>query len=36
MIVLGLIGRVEVIFAAEVCEGSFLPELNGLAVDGDG
>ena len=36
VVVLGLVSRVKVVFAAKVCEGTFLPELNHLALDGDG
>ena len=33
---LGLVSRVKAILAAKVGEGAFLPELNRLALDGDG
>ena len=36
VVVLGLVSRVKVVLAAKVCEGTFLPELNRLALDGDG
>ena len=36
VVVLGLVGRVKVVLAAKVCEGAFLPELNRLALDGNG
>ena len=36
VVVLGLVGGVKVIFAAEVCEGSSLSELYRLALDEDG
>ena len=36
VVVLGLVSRVKVVLAAKVCEGTFLPELNHRALDGDG
>ena len=36
MVVLGLVGRVEVVLAAKVCEGAFLPEWDRLFFDGNG
>ena len=36
MVVLGLVGRVKVVLAAKVGEGAFLPELDRLALDGNG
>ena len=36
MVVLGLVGGIEVVLAAEVCEGSLLSELYRLALDEDG
>ena len=36
MVVLGLVSGIKVVLAAKVCEGACLPELNRLALDGDG
>ena len=36
VVVLGLVGRVKVVLAAKVCEVAFWPELNRLALDGNG
>ena len=36
MVVLGLVGGIKVVLAAEVCEGSSLSELYRLALDEDG
>ena len=36
VVMLGLVSRVKVVLAAKVHEGTFLPELNHLALDGDG
>ena len=33
---LGLVGGIKIVLAAEVCEGSSLSELYRLALDGDG